>query len=342
MAPRKFHEKVETWIVVTVIAVLVWLYAEATVLKSESRQVQVLFDEPTGNYVVEPAAVQNIRVTFRASSGQIQQMIAATSRPLIIELEPTAGEDRSERFVNLQAELLQGALGELGITDLQTEPEIRSVVLRRLESIALPIQVDPAAMDRVGGIAAAVPDRVTVTAPADVIQQIRDQPVLAMLSEAGLDNAEPGREAVANNIVLQFPVQLDVTAPGHSVEFRTVQVNYTPASNTATTRRERVPLFINLPVDQQAGFVVQPTDGRLFLRDVTLVGPADVIAAISSDDPRYSLWAELMLTDLDRIARSANQTALVYPVIRGAPNLSTDPDPLAGIEVTVRRRGTAP
>jgi hypothetical protein len=338
MAERKFHEKVETWVVVTIISVLVWLYAEATVLKSESRQIQVQFVEPTGTYAIDPVAAQTVRVDFRASSGQIQQFAQTTGRPLIIEVEPDAALDTQEQFVNLNNALLTAGLADLGITDLETDPEIQEVRLRRLQSIELPIEIDSQTRGRIGASPTIMPDTVTVTAPADVVDALQNDSVLAMLSEVELELDDPSREAVANNVPLRFPSEVRLADPWINAETRSVRVNYTPANDSAQTRRERIPLFINLPVDQQANFVVQPTDGRLFLRDVTLIGPADTIRAIEADDSRYRLWAELKLSNLDRVDR----TTIVYPVIRGAPNLSTDPDPLPGIEVSVRRRGIGP
>ena len=341
MAQRKLHEKIQTCIIVTVIAVLVWLYAEATVLKQTSRQIQVQFDEATGNYAYQPFAAQPVRVQFKASNAEIRKFNQATARPLIIPIEPTDADARQEQTLILSSVLVKQHLGEIGITDLTTTPETLAVTLRRLETTNLPIQIDPAALDLVGGVAVAVPDRVSVTAPADVIEQLRNKTVVAQLADVPLDTSNPGREAVAVNVPLRFPSALDLTDRWTSAEFRTIRVNYTPSGNNATTRRTRVPLYINLPVDQQNGYTVEPSDGRLFLRDVTLVGPADIILAIEQDDSRYSLFAELKVSDLAAVADSPSQTTIAYPEIRGAPGITTDPDPLGGIEVTVRRRAAA-
>ncbi len=342
MAQRKFHEKVQTWIVVTVISVLVWLYAEATVLNQTDRQIQVQFDDATGNYAVQPFAAQSIRVQFKASNAEIRKFNQATARPMIIPVEASGSEPVQEQTVILSARLIKEHLGEIGITDLTTTPETLPVQLRLLETTNLPILIDPDALEMIGGLAVAVPDRVSVTAPADVIDQLRNQTVTALLGEVPLNIDNPGRDAVAINVPLRFPDPLDLTDRWSTAEFRTIRVNYTPSGNNATTVRTRVPLFINLPVDQQNSFIVQPTDGRLFLRDVRLVGPADIIQAIENDDARYELSAELRIADLAAVAQSGTQTTIAYPVIRGAPNITTDPDPLGGIEVTVKRRGETP
>ena len=342
MAPRKLHERIQTWLIVTVISILVWLYAEATVLKQTSRQIQVQFDEATGNYAYQPFAAQSVQVQFKASNSEIRKFAQATARPLIIPLEPDGSEAIEEKVVILSAALVKEHLAEIGITDLTTTPETLPVVLRRLETINLPIRIDAAALDQVGGLAVAVPDRVSVTAPADVIERLRNQAVTALLSNVPLNTDNPGREAVAVNVPLRFPEALDLTDRWSTAEFRTIRVNYTPSGNNATTLRTRVPLYVNLPVDQQNTYTVQPTDGRLFLRDVQLVGPADIIAAIDADDPRYELFAELRVADLESVAQSPSQTTIAYPEIRGAPGLTTDPDPLGGIEVTVRRRPAGP
>ncbi|MEO1236099.1 MAG: hypothetical protein AAFX76_04855 [Planctomycetota bacterium] len=335
MAQRKFHEKVETWIVVTVIAALVWLYAEATVLQQvDGQTVQVLFTEPTAGYALSPTEPVTVEVSFKASSGQVQQFRATTATPLVIELDPADLDTVETRTVILDETLLRTGLSELGITELDVEPSTYSVTLRPLRSIEMPVRVDVGELELANGGAEAEPRSVTVTAPLDVIEELRGQTATALLADAATGEGA-GREQVATNVPLDFPDALDLRSPWASASTRTVRVNYTLANNTATTTVGRVPLYVALPVDVQMRYTVRPTDQANSLLDVELRGPADVIGRIAAGE--LPVRAELTITDLSKI----EQTTLERPVIIAPPGVTPVQVPEA-MPVTVRRRGEAP
>lgn len=336
MAPRKLHEKVETWIVVTVIAVLVWLYAEATVLQTKTGlSVQVLLKEPTAGFAIAPDST-TVRVTFRASSGQIQQFNDTTSLPLIVEIDPTGIVDQTERTIILDEALIRAGLGEIGITDLEVEPATLNVSIQPLETIELPVVVD-AGNIALNGEPLSEPDRISITAPLSMIEQLRGQSIKADLTEAAAAGDGTNREKVANNVPLTFPGELDLASPWVKTQTRSVRINYTLANNTATTSVGRVPLYINLPVDVQLRYTVRAQDQTNFLRDVELQGPAEIIDRIRAGDPDLTVRAELSITDLSKI----EQTTLERPIIIAPPGVTPVQLPEAML-ITVRRRDTPP
>ncbi|MEM9883344.1 MAG: hypothetical protein AAF800_10540 [Planctomycetota bacterium] len=337
MAQRKFHEKVETWIVVTVISVLVWLYAEATVLQQPPPQrIQVNFVEPTGGYALSPDTPANVLVTFRASSSQIQDFRDLTTLPLTVELDPANVQTVQTRTVILGEALLRAGLGELGITDLEVEPPTFGVTLRPLRDVSLPVVVDPGELNVGSSVPVADPASVTVTAPLDVVEAIAGQPVVAMLAEAPAPSEGVERQRVATNVPLVFPDALDLGGRWTRASDRTARVNYTLADDNATTVVSRVPLYVSLPVDLQLRYTLAPADQTNFLSDVELQGPAEAIRRIEQDIAAGELpvRAELTLTDLTRIDQP---TASERPTVLAPPGVTPVQLPDA-MTITLRRR----
>jgi len=336
MAQRKLHEKVETYIVVTIIAVLVWLYAEATVLKQETgKSVQLLIDEPTDGYAITPSAA-TVRVSYRGSSGQIQQFNETTALPLIHEIDPTGINQTTTRTIVLDEALVRAGLGDVGITELDIEPATLTVTLQPLVSIDLPVEINTGDLT-LNGEPVAEPATIPVTAPLDTVEQLRGQSVVAPL--AGSDVGEgTGLERVAPNVPLLFPEGLDPDGPWVTAKVRAVRVNYTLANDIDTVVVGRVPLYINLPVDVQLRYTVRPQDQSSFLRDVEFQGPANLIARIRAGDPDLEeIRAELSITDLSKI----EQTSLERPTLIAPPGVTPVQLPEV-MPITVRRRDAAP
>jgi len=345
MAQRKLQEKLETWTVVTLIAVLVWLYAEATVLQPHSATVQVQFSDPTRSFAIAPLGNVQINVNYNASSSQHQQFLAKTQLPLQIEIDTSEVDSVGTVTLLMKEELLRAGLGDLGIADFKVEPTTRNVSLRKLKSMTLPVVVkaEKGVTLNPQAAATAVPSEITIQAPVDLIDKLAGQVVHAVLSES-LIGTNTGREDSADNVPLDFPATLDeafaLNSPWVKVDTRDAQVFYTLADNDAELVIDRVTLVVTLTAAQQNQYVVQLPSNEQWLFDVKLRGPAHIIQAIQEGDNRYPLVAELRMSDLDLTRVGA--TTSVVPIIRGAPGIITDPDPLNGVTVTVHPRPATP
>lgn len=338
MAKRKFHEKVETWIIVTVIAVLVWLYAEATVLKENSKSIEVRFTGPTNSYAVDPRTDQSVRVSFKSSSGQWQQFQELTGQTLIIAVDAQPGQDQQEIIVQLADELLATELGDLGITDLVTDPPSMTVNLREIQTMVLDIEVDSGNAQL--ETSSVEPQSITVTAPVNVIEQYKDAKIIARLPAEEVAGKQPGQQGVATGVRLEFPEGLSPNDTWVTAVVPDAQINYTLADSDRSTVMSTVPILINLPVDQQNSYLIKlPSQ---VLRDVRITGPAEVIDGIESDDPRYAVWAEIKPDNLAEL----KQNELLFPVLTGGPavfGISTDHQATEGIQATITlRNGSTP
>ncbi len=341
MDTRKLHEKFETWVIVTVITALVWLYAEATVLQQVTAQpIQVRFTLPAGQeFAVSPHGSITARVSFNASSGQVQQFRALTNQPLDIELEPVVFDAVSQEVVILNDAILRAGLAELGITDITTDPPTQTVTLKPLRTVDLRVefQTDNLSLDP-SSPPVATPERVQVVVPIDVARELRDSIVIARLSDVvSGDNPTGNREQVARNVPLEFPANVELNSPWTRVSTQDVQVNYTLERPDDTITLERVPLFVNLPVSLQQEYAVRPADDAKFLLDVQLQGPSATIDRIRANDPAFPVRAELRVTDPTRI----ELTTALQPIIIAPPEVTPVKTPDL-MSVNVRRRAPVP
>ena len=147
----KTRERLETWLLTTVVALLVWLYAEGEIVKQHSVEVPVQFVAPPGRELAitpdrptDERGVMQVVVTLRASSGQMQDFRRQqTGQPLTIRVDdPASAEAGREQVFFLREELTGSRLTELGLSLVETEPETVEVHVEWLTTDAPPGRVD--------------------------------------------------------------------------------------------------------------------------------------------------------------------------------------------------------
>ena len=321
MNQRTLIQKLETFVVVTVVAVLVWLYAEGASTKEHNREpVSVRFVAPDGrerDFAISPDQAVSASVSFRGSSGQEQSFRVLVRDPIELTVEPPDAGQSARTLVLADALVRNDAFAKLGLGNVVVEPATWEVAMRPLVTVTLPVRVeigdlplDPTTTP------VATPDAVDVTAPADVVDALGDAVVVARLDRGTLAdrNEDPvagGRENVARNIALEFPAGIDRRWTRSSTQ--DVRVNYTLADPDATVTVKRVPLYVNLPVGTQQQYRVTPNDGQKFLFDVELRGPKGLIDRIAAGDPAYPVTAEIRIQDVSGIESITSEQPVVVP-----------------------------
>jgi hypothetical protein len=333
----KTRERVETWVVVTVIAVLIWLYAEGANVQQLSRQpVQISFKVPPGQedeFAVLPIEPTQANVSFEGASSQVQRFQRLANKPFEVVIEPGA-EDFIERVVVLQDALNQAGLGELGVTVTEVDPPTQSVTVKRLVTVPLRVQVETGNYRFSSNPPPTpTPAEVDVTVPADLARSLRGGYVAARLDEVVPGELTPNTEQVQRDVPLEFPASVRLDDRYHSVSHRTVQVNYTTEDLDETFVIKRVPIFVNLPVGVQRQYAIRPTDEQNFLTDVEVRGPSDTIAKIRQGDPSFTVRAEIRESDPNRI----EFMTAVQPVIIAPPGVTAvEATKLIAVEVVKR------
>ncbi len=337
MPAPTLREKIETYFIVTVIAVLIWLYAEGANVKQVTRQpIQVRFVAPPGQqdeYAVFPADPIRANVSFQGSSSQIQRFQKLATEPFDVVVDP-GDADNTERVVLLENELEQAGFGDLGVSLGEVDPTTHTVTLKRLVTVPMEVRVETGS----GRFSdnpppTPTPDTVYATVPADVADDIRGIKAVARLDRVVPETLTPDIEQVQRDVPLEFPAAVRLDDPRVNVDRRQVQVNYAARKLDDSLTLPRVPLFVNVPVSVQQQYVIRPVPEQNFLTDVELRGPADVIARIRDNDAAYPVRAEIRETDPTQVEFMRS----VEPIIIAPPGV-TAAEATKLIEVKVERR----
>lgn len=333
MDRRKLWEKIETGVIVTVIAVLVWLYAEGENVQTyNNEQLLVRFVPVAGQELAIDPQDTEILVSFRAAAGErssLEEMLR--DGPIEIKVGNELDSGSPVQTIVLRDALERSDIGSLGINIIDTSPATKQVRVEPLVTRRLP--VEPAKTDvQFAETPVVTPSEVTVKLPRSLAEQAGDLPAIARLDLLDLGGYDENTDVTATTPV---DVPEPLRSPWTTVSPATVQVRFNIRKLTDSVRLPNIPLRINAdPLTlQEYDIILGPSD--IVLRDVRFSGPSDEIEAIASGETK--VWAELRPTR-EQIERAASGTepVMLSPVIITPPGVQADlPDP---VPVTIRRK----
>ncbi|BAM04252.1 YbbR-like domain-containing protein [Phycisphaera mikurensis] len=305
MPVRRLFVHLETLFLVTLISVLVWLYAEGAMVRSYPRQrVAVDFTGPAGGRLAIEPEQTSAFVSFRGSAAQLQELRARLAGGPI-EIPVRAGGEPLQE-VELAERLDQLLFTPMGLVIDEVEPERMAVRVRRFATREVPVQVvaDGLALREA---AAASPATARITLPEDRVGLLERLGPVAQLTAQLAEGAGPAGEAAVLTLPLTLPEAL--LEAGAELETDAADVSFTLAAPESTLTLDAIPLRQLTPLNFAYEIVV--ANGEKVLRDVTLVGPPATLARIREGDPAHPVWAEIQLTD----AASLTEGSRVVPVI---------------------------
>lgn len=275
---RKLFDKLETWIVVTVITVLIWLYAEGAIVETFPRQrVTIEFVGPGNTPVaIEPATVRPL-VTFRSSGPTFQKFKELTNdTPLTITLEP---EDDPQQQIDITERLEQALFNDLGIALDEVDPGIETVTVRRLVTRQLPIDVITTGLD-LKGTPGVEPPYVTIELPENLAELLERQSAFIRLDEAVGNN--PPAPGVPESLSLAIELPPGIVGRWTTTDINQAQVSFTIDKVDATLTLASVPLEFLIPTNFP--FTIETENNERIINDVELTGPSDTLTKIENGD----------------------------------------------------------
>jgi len=329
-------------IVTTVIAVLIWAFAEGQSVRSQSAEVQVRLDEggPTRYLrVLDDAWGGTLRARFEGSNAAVDGLIERLRDPVRL----TAGVDLpgtpGEHIVDLRVALRQSeAFRGVGVTIAELEPATIRVLVGALVVRELAVRVE-LPEGQADGVPEVNPATVRVELPAAVAEGLPSElAAIARISPDRLRGLEPGRRHVLGNVPLELPAEVSGVSPVR-LEPTGVGVAFTLRSRTTSIELPTVPVHIKMAAVAFNDWLVVPQDP--FLRDVIVTGPVEEIERIQSGQTRITGTLELSVDDLERAAREGGEAVFTA-------RFATLPTPLrfevddATVRVRVERRPPEP
>jgi len=311
---------------VTLIAALIWLYAEAQDVSDATRQLAVTLPERVGqNLVVTPVSgEQPIRVnaTFKGAAAPLGQVHAALGATATVTLPVDAGElpDAPQGPLALAPLLAQvridpldpasPTVAQLGVSVVDVDPAEILVRVIEMVSISAPVRFRPSGV-QLGPSIRVEPAEVTVEAPRDVVEQYRGAPdslvVEAVVRSEQLANMPEG---------VSQTMTLNLRPAGVLADVRHVRLAERSADVTFTVERQKdsyiaplVPVWLVAPPSELERFSVELDPQSQVLRDVTITGPRDLIAQLRDASANVRVIARFELTS-DQLDRGVNSAPL--------------------------------
>lgn len=320
MAPRAiasgtWRDRIGRYGAVSVVAVLVWLWAARATTEQDSIDSVVTIDLPSAEARQErelrsPTEPFTVRLLL---SGPKSDLDRADKRLRQVELITGAGgvpEGIANHDLDIR-NVLQGILddGDIDVTIVRAEGEVPPVDVDEVVTVTVPITpaIDPPS--QFDGDPMAEPATAMVRMPQRLREQAGTLRLDAKIDGALLANRETGRRYKERvPLTLVSAGRLD---PGARIRIvpEYTEVTFALAASTATTvigagadptTAPGVPVQVALPMKDLDRYTITLDDRDSFLRNVVLAGPAAQIDQIAQGKLKVIAFVQLTSDDLDR------------------------------------------
>ncbi|MDF1808233.1 MAG: hypothetical protein P1U42_00905 [Phycisphaerales bacterium] len=310
---RTIFGHIRTFIIVTLITIMVWLLAESRMVRNRTIEAQIVLTTvpvpvtATGNETV---------LVVRQSLEQVQVRTAE------IKIEgSTAGLDRFARTLQNRVELrvgreipgkpgthtidLRAILRQIsestghGLIISEVSPATINVQVDELQSREFPVRVVLPNEIQLDGAPRADPDLITVTAPTSILNGIRSNEAVVRIDDAEISQLAQGRLETIPGVVVQIdgvdrqdwatqitPSQVDVF-----VTLRTLTENHTI---------DRLPIQVLLAPGEIGKWLVRINESDKDLVNVEISGSAQAIEMLKSGEIEPRAFINLSFEELER------------------------------------------
>lgn len=326
-----FWDKAGTFLVVSLITCLIWLYAEGENLDDYTRSVRVKFVGPGGSELaITPRDTTPVEVTFKASQSQLDDFDQIASQGPILLPAPEASDTGlvSDR-VDLATAINRSVLDPIGINILTADPPRVDVTAQPVITEELPVRVEYGDGDdiRFARPPAADPLAVSVALPLELARATTGRSVIARLDPAELRGLEV---AVPQTLTVPLELPDDLESIWQRITPDRADISFTVVKQTDTTPVERVPINLSVPPLMLKRYTIELPIDQMTLPKVVVEGPSDEIERIKAQPTL--IRAEIRLTG-DDLARGVTTATVVIGTPPGVTVVS--PPPPITVPVTV-------
>lgn len=301
ITPRKIWQGIRTVVVVTLVAGLVWLYAESENVRSHALDVEVQFVAPADRpLVIKPSEPVRVRVIMRSAAGKFAEVERQVrSGPVRVVVRDKA-DGRPQQIVSLREQLAASApLSALGVTVTEVQPSMIEVSVEPFQKVSLDVAVVTDGV-QLAGPAVVDQKQITVDVPASLAKSLTDAKAIARLDAKTLSQLEV-------NVPHQVDAAIELPEPlrgtGYTPSVSRVKVTLTVRKQADTfTVPYAVPVLVQGPPTELGTYSVVFSEETRFLRDVALTGPSDVIDRIRKGEIKVVAYVPLTVDDLERAA----------------------------------------
>lgn len=330
----------KTAILVTLVTILIWVFAEAESLTSRSVPAQVTVEsEPDSDLVVEVLDGQGWQkradVVFEGSTAAVAEAEAALRRP--VRLRPgmegvpaTPGEQTLDLFTAMRA---WPEVRTKGVTIVRVDPPNLRIRVSEIVSREVKVTAEVPGSE-LEGAPDVKPTTATIYLPTTDLPLLKpDSAVRARVLPERVMQLVPGKRETISNVVLEPPAELQ-NSKHLKIQPRVAEVALTLRSRVAVHTLPSVPVTVVLAAREYARWEITVPDGDQFITDVKVSGPVDLIDQVKRGG--ISVTAQVVLT-FDELERGIASKDVLFSSIPPAAELQYNADNTK-VRLRIKRR----
>lgn len=313
--------RLQNYGLVTLIAVLIWLYAESQDVRSNEKvAVSAAIPMQVGNDLVvdvadSPNNTVRVELTVKGNTARLQdlrELLSAAGR-LPLPLRASDLPEGREGVLQVMPLLMRTSLGEdkptlrdLGITVEDVQPREVAVVVSQLVTARVEVAFSPQGVE-IRPDRKIDPPQVAVTMPAVLRERLAGSQD-ALFVEAVVPRSQLERlpEGEPHTITARLESPPVLKARHVQLSRQTVDVTFTIASKKQTIKLDKpVPVWLMAPLSELQLYDVALDEQSRVLRDVTITGPRDLMASLNDPARKLRVVGRLSL-DKDALDKAIN------------------------------------
>jgi hypothetical protein len=305
-----FSSQIREYIMVTVVAMLLWLYAEGENIKTYEMDIPIQFVAATGqNLLIKPSRLEtNPHLTLQCSSAQwvqLEQLFDGTPIPIPLSDDPNA-PDGNQQLLLKPLFTSQSIFSNLSVNITEVKPAQVTVNVKKLENVQMKIgevtEGDFQLQDVV-----ITPAMATLHLPKDLLSNLTDSDViLTRLKKEQLEGLALNQSHTLKAVQLIAPEA--VRTEDVRIEPSTAEVTFTLTRQSKTATISSVAVRLVLPAASVSHYDVSLiNDEDKLIRAVKITGPNDLVDQIA--ERKLKIWADLKL-EADDLAKGVGKESI--------------------------------
>lgn len=321
----------------TLITVLVWMYAEGRTVKSYTPDEAIPLSVTTSSpeLVVVSQSVDSIKPEFKGAASEIYELRKLLPQGFSYTLEATEPGEKNLVLDQVlpQAEPIQNVRANLSRVD----PPTVTLQVDRLVKREVNVSFTPSEVQLVTGSLKITPEKVTLTAPQGLLTQLGinlDELTLELEPRQPLRSLKTGVEHTVSARV-KLPAGL-TSQPQVLLSPDRVDMTLTIDKAEDTVKLPSVPVWVTLPPEESEKYQVKLDEDARVLKDIQIVGPSDMIQKVR--DGAIPVIATVRLSS-DDLAKGAGAAPITAPVRFDIPAPLSVQSSVGGVSLTIVKRG---
>tara|TARA_R110000868_G_scaffold119469_2_gene317068 strand:+ start:415793 stop:416887 length:1095 start_codon:yes stop_codon:yes gene_type:complete len=320
-----FWSTIRTVILVTFLAVLIWLLAESRMVQTRVIELQVVLvgnsQDPQHQFVVRPALSEawsaSVDLELEGSLASLDEV----SRELRGRVQLMVGDQIPAR-VGVHELDLRLALNHLptlrtrGVSIRSLSKDLVKIEVDQLIELELPVRVNLPESVALDGPPRAIPQTISIKGPSTLISIYEDRDVTASPSPSAISALIPGRLETIPSVAINLPFASEPRSAQGWTPILTpsrVDIRLTIRSLTQITTIDRLPVQILLAPAEVGRWNVKLNSGSEDLVSIQISGPTDALNAINSGSVVPAAVLSLSFQDLERSISSKQIEILGLP-----------------------------